>query len=379
MRQFPLFFLFIIAVLLLPPHRCQSEGLTKNSDIKVAVFIDLNGVQGSLGQQALNGFLLGWQTAPPHLTQRIFLKIVNAKSNLELTQYLAEQIAPTVDIAAGFTDNNSIYAAGKAFEKSKVPFLSIGATDPTLPSKFSNYVFLTPFGDNLQAEAAAEFGSKTFGKTCAIVWDNTSDYTRGLRSYFKSYFEKISGKIVLEESFEGGCSIKEIGEKIHSLEIQPDFIYLATLPDCIGEILFSLRSASVKLPVIGGDSFDTPTLKTEARNNVWYTTHAWLSTENKDPAIENFLKLYSQAYQTAPTHSFAALGFDSANLILQTIQQTQHATSTTLLKRLEETQDFPGATGKITFTHSEHNPNKPVWIMQIKEGETSLAQEYIRE
>lgn len=329
-----------------------------------AVFLDLTGSQGSLGQQAMNGFLLALQNASPDTAKQISLRIVNTESDLDLTKRLVQEISPNLSIAAGFTDNNSVLASGLFFEKNKVPFLVIGATDPKLSN---DYIYLVAFGDNAQAQAAADYSKKTFGNKAAVIFDSTAEYTVSLKNYFERSFTNLNGQIVFSAGFSGGCSIKEIGEKIAALNDKPDFIFLSGLPGCIGSIIKSLRDAGVMLPLIGGDGLDTPELITEARNNVWYTTHAWLSSDNPDAQVLEFLKKYQKAYQSTPKHAFAALGYDGGNLLIQALST---------LEGIDNIKNFSGVTGVISYSKESHVPQKPVWIMQIKEGKASLAEKW---
>lgn len=343
---------------------------------QVAVMLDLSGSQKSLGQQALNGFLLAIQRASPEVMKNISIRIINTQSDQGLTKKLAEDIVPSISFAAGFTDTGSVLASGKVFEKYQVPFLSIGATDSTLSQKFSGDIFLTPFGDDVQAQAAAEYAKSTFGNTCVLIEDSTSWYTKTLKNYFQNSYEKLGGKILLTKSFRGGCSIKEIGKQIHDLKEQPSFIYLAGLPDCIKEVIQSLREENVLLPIIGGDGLDSLELNTKGISNVWFTAHAWLSDTNRSPQVVSFLKAYKSVYEISSMNSFAALGFDAANLMIHAITHASSYEPEAIKKSLESITKFPGVTGSISFTKEDHTPHKPVWIIQIQDGEPSLVKKW---
>ena len=101
----------------------------------------------------MNGFVLGLQQASKH-DPIPFSALIDTKSDPEATKSAARDVVSTsVSLAAGFTDNNSVFIAGPFFQRARVPFLSIGATDPALPQVVGNSIFLTPFGDNTQAAA----------------------------------------------------------------------------------------------------------------------------------------------------------------------------------------------------------------------------------
>ena len=113
-------------------------------------------------------------------------------------------------------------------------------------------------------------------------------------------------------------------------------------------------------------------------NNVFYTTHAWLSLDTGTEEAKQFIKAYTQAYGAAPEDAFAALGYDAANLILDVLQRARQEKSTPrLLAALEDTQGFQGVTGTIGFSKDNHVPQKTVWIIAVGDGQKELADAFI--
>lgn len=342
---------------------------------RVAALLDLHGAQASLGRPAMNGFVLGLQQGAGHGLVP-FAALLDTRSDPGTTASAARDVAPGVALAAGFTDNDSVLIAGPFFQRVRVPFLSIGATDPALPAVVGSSIFLTPFGDNTQAAAAAEFAQRELGAAAAILWDSTSEYSRTLPRYFRTRFEQLGGTVVLDASYDGGCDVTALGERVAGLA--PDFVYLAGLPDCIGSVVASLRAAGVTQPVIGGDGLDTPALlegEPGPTTDVWYTTHAWLSEETGTPAAKAFIAAYRDAYGAAPADAFAALGYDAAGLVLDVLGRARGQGG--IVHALEHTDGFEGVTGTISFSPGSHVPLKTVWIVRVQSGEKSLADAFV--
>lgn len=353
---------------------CTSCSTEEDKSAKVVVMLDLQGSQSSIGQEAMNGFLLGWQQGNEEINSRIYISVIDTRTDMGVTEKAAHNTAPLVAVGAGFTDNNSILAAGSAFEDAQVPFLSLGATDPSLPERFDNYIFLIPFGDNTQAAAAAEYSVESFGKTAAVIWDSSSEYTRNLPQYFKVRFEELGGTILYDTSFPGGCSTNQIANNLSQLDPKPDFIYLAALPECVESIVQSMREYKIEIPIIGGDGLDTPNLtQDETITNVWYTTHSWDQSDRS----KIFLKQYQDTYYTPPVSSFAALGYDTAKLISQVLDQAQSDDPEDIIETLQATQGFEGVTGTISYSKDSHVPKKSVWIIKIEDGKKTLADHFI--
>jgi branched-chain amino acid transport system substrate-binding protein len=350
-----------------------------NRMARVAALLDLHGAQASIGRPAMNGFVLGLQGGNQHGPVP-FAALLDTRSDPEATASAARDVVSRVSLAVGFTDNDSVLIAGPIFERARVPFLSIGATDPALPEAVGKRIFLTPFGDNTQAAAAAEFAKREFGGTAAILWDSTSQYSRTLPRYFRTRFEELGGDVALDASYAGGCDISSLGQQLAGLAPQPHFVYLAGLPDCIGDVVASLRAAGVTQPIIGGDGLDTPSLfdgNPGPPNGVWFTTHAWLSEATGTPEAKQFIAAYRDAYGTAPADAFAALGYDAARLMLDALRRARSPEG--VFHALERTQGFQGVTGTISFSRESHVPLKTVWVVAVQGGHKSLAQAFVPE
>lgn len=352
---------------------------TPNATVSVAVLLDLSGGQETLGQPAANGFELAYNLAGDTVTRHTRLLSDDTRTDDEASKAAAERLAHSVLCGAGFTNNESLLIAGPFFQKAGKPFLSIGATDPAVPEEIGDCIFLTCFGDNTQAAAAAEFAKAEFGGKVAILWDSSTQYTQTLPKYFRTRFEELGGQVLLNESFEG-CDLTELGKQISGLAEKPDFVYLAAMPECVGDEIASLRAAGVELPILGGDGLDTPNvLESEKGRNsdVWFTTHAWLSEKTGTEAAKKFVANYKSAYGQLPSNAFAALGYDAGNLLFEAMRRAKDKTPAALKTALEETKDFAGVTGTISFAPDQHVPLKTVWIIKVEDGKQSLAKSFV--
>src|SRR5439155_5409465 len=54
-----------------------------------------------------------------------------------------------VPVMIGYTDTDSVIASGPTFQAAKVPFITIGATSPKIPTQVGDMMFLACFGDNV--------------------------------------------------------------------------------------------------------------------------------------------------------------------------------------------------------------------------------------
>lgn len=363
------------------PRSGESPPDSADAAVEIALLLDLSGPQSSLGRPAKNGFALALHERAGSDSPALAATTIDTKTDDEATRTAAEETASKVASGAGFTNNESLLIAAPIYQRAGTPFLSIGATDPALPELVGDRIFLVCFGDNVQAAAAAEFAHREFGATTAILWDSNTQYTRTLPRYFRTRFEQLGGEVLLDESF-GGCDLSAAGARIAGLPKPPAFVYLAAMPECVGDQIASLRASGVGAPIVGGDGLDTPDVLESGSgptSDVWFTTHAWLSAETGTQRARKFVRAYEEAYGEPPTDAFAALGYDAARLLIDAVGRAQDASPEQIAAALEATRDFEGVTGRISFTEHRHVPSKTVWVVEVADGERSLAGSLIPE
>jgi branched-chain amino acid transport system substrate-binding protein len=90
------------------------------------------------------------------------------------------------------------------------------------------------------------------------------------------------------------------------------------------------------------------------------------SVENGSPIVADFLKRYQAKYHEE-ADAMAALGYDSAMILVDAIKRAGSVESAKLRDAIASTKDYPGVTGKITL-NAERNADKPAVILTIKDG-----------
>ena len=114
--------------------------------------------------------------------------------------------------------------------KHDILFLTTGATDPELPRKIGRFLFMTPFGDNDQADAMADFAYKTLNARSIVVWTNEStDFTRVLAKFFKERYLALGGRIADEQFFKSGQGFSDPIQKL-KISPQPDAVFISVIP-----------------------------------------------------------------------------------------------------------------------------------------------------
>jgi branched-chain amino acid transport system substrate-binding protein len=154
-------------------------------------------------------------------------------------------------------------------------------------------------------------------------------------------------------------------------------VYVSAMPDDIGLIVKQMRQAGVMQPIVGGDGYDTPLLIEvggEAANDVYFTTHAYMSMDST-PAIQKFYGDYKAAYGTEPENAFAALGYDTLGLIADAIKRAGSEDPKAIRDAIAATQGYAGITGTISFPPDIRVPAKSVAMIGVKDQKLYLAEE----
>ncbi len=144
-----------------------------------------------------------------------------------------------VNVMVGLTDTSYMLAAGPVAQEAGIPFLDVGGTAPLITT-VGDYIFMLPFGDNVQAAVSAEFAHEQGWKTAALLLDEAMDYTKFLAKYFKDRFtmEDIGGQIVSELSYSmGDTDFSSQLTEFKNLDPQPDFLFISANPGEIGTIV----------------------------------------------------------------------------------------------------------------------------------------------
>ena len=173
--------------------------------IKIGGAFNMTGALASLDVPAANGAKLAAKeidAAGGVLGRPLELVLYDGKTDPATITNIATQMISGDHVVAitGFTDSDSALALGPIAQRNKILFVTAGATSPLLPTQIGDYMFLEPFGDNVQAAVGAEFAMKKFGSKAYLLYDKATEYTNLLAGYFQDAFTHNGGMVLLEDS-----------------------------------------------------------------------------------------------------------------------------------------------------------------------------------
>lgn len=252
----------------------------------------------------------------------------------------------------------------------KVPIMAPVATAPGITvkdGKVKPFVFRACFIDPFQGKIMAVFAEKTLKvKNMAILFDSSSEYSKGLAEVFTKTTEDNGGKILAKEAF----LAKDVDFKSALTKIKasnPEAIFVPAYYEEVSKIIKQARELGLTCPILGSDGWDSPKLAEIAGNaalNNTYFCNAY-SAQDKEPSVQNFIKTYKEKFKADPDN-FAIHGYDAAMVVMDAIKRVG-TDGTKLAEAIGATKDLQVATGKVTFD-KEHNPISGAIVIEYKDG-----------
>jgi branched-chain amino acid transport system substrate-binding protein len=346
----------------------------QDDPIKIAALYSLTGGLSSLDGPSLKGAELHVDqvnSAGGVLGRQIELVTFDTRTDQQVTATAAQE-AVSEGVVAGFgqSDTTFVMAAAPTFQEAGIPFVTSGATHPELPTWVGDHMFMTPFGDDDQSYAIADYAYDTMGLRRVYVWtDNSMDFTRALTKFFVERFTERDGEIVEEDFFMmGDTDFSAQIARLEAVDPAPDAVFISAIPSEAGLSVRQIREAGISMPILSGDGFDTQLVATvpgpELANDVFFSTHTYLADDR--PEVQEFIDAYTAFHGNPPENSFAPLGYDAIGLIVNAIERAGSAEPAAIRDALEATRDYPAVTGTISYTRETMVPPKPVSIVSVQ-------------
>lgn len=350
--------------------------------IKLGALYNLTGGMSSIDAPALNGAKLQAKLINEQgglLGQQIEVIGIDTKTDQKAAATGAKKaLSAGVVAGLGYGDTTFVMAAAPLFQKKGIPFVTSGATHPMLPQWVGDYMFMTPFGDDDQSFAIADYTVKKLAAKNVVVWtDNSMDFTKALSKFYKQRLKELGTNVVLEDFFMMGD--KDFSAQIARLKNaspKPDAVFISAIPNEAGLTVKQIREAGLTLPIVSGDGFDTELVTTvpgdKLANDVYFSTHTY--REDNRPEVLAFVEAYQKEYGRPPENAFAALGFDAVGLIANAIKRAGTTESKALREALANTKGFKAVTGEISYTRPTGVPLKGVSIISVHNGKYKVEE-----
>jgi branched-chain amino acid transport system substrate-binding protein len=271
--------------------------------------------------------------------------------------------------------------ASQAAQEAGLVGVSFCASSPLYGSEtLGDKQFTVSMWNQTMAAAAAEFGYNDKGwKTAATIVDQGTEYTKSLGEYFVETWEHLGGEIVSEDTYQlNDMQASAQAQRIMDLDTPPDVIFItANMPD-YSAIIRDIRSAGITAPIMGGDSMDTAdfytALGSDLGHDIYISTHSFIGPE-AGPEMEQFIKDFNAEYGRDPEVAFNAMGWDTVQIIADSITRAGGTDGEALAKAMEN-HEFDLLSGKLVWSDaaSGHIPEKEAFIVEVVDGKPTFVQ-----
>lgn len=273
-------------------------------------------------------------------------------------------------ILGGVTSGTTLAIAPNSTNK-KIPMITPTGTEPTITNVGGDFMFRGCFVDSFQGEILAKYTKEKLGKTtAAVLYNSSSDYSKGIANAYKETLEKNGGQVV---EFLSYGSDKETDFKAQLTKIKsanPDVIILPDYYNVVGLIAKQARDMGITSQFLGGDGWESEELTKiggTAVDGAIYINHYY--AEDTEENVKNFVDSYTKKYNKTPD-CFAALSYDTAKILVKAIEKA-NSTDGTAIRDALAGMEINSVTGNIKF-NEERSAVKSAAIIKINGDKKEL-------
>ncbi|MGC4030896.1 MAG: ABC transporter substrate-binding protein [Tepidisphaeraceae bacterium] len=271
-----------------------------------------------------------------------------------------------VAVVIGEVASSVSIAAAPICQQNHIPMVSPSSTNPKVTAQ-GDMIFRACFIDPFQGLVCAKFAAENKKwKTAALLVDQSQAYAVGLAEEFEKNFTKFGGTITIKQQYNtGDTDFSAVLTAIRGTS--PNVIFVPGYYTDVANIAIQARKLGITAPLLGGDGWDSQKLTEIGGKSIegsFYSNHA--SPDDPSEAFQSFVAKYKDEYGPVPD-ALAALGYDSARLVVEAIKKAGTTDGPAIAKALAATKDFPGATGKITID-ANRDAVKSAVILELKGG-----------
>jgi branched-chain amino acid transport system substrate-binding protein len=271
-------------------------------------------------------------------------------------------------------DADPAIAASPIGTDGKVPMFTT-ASAPTLAAIGGDYIFFAYPADNAQATAAARYAAQLGYKRAYLLESPDSQYTI-MPVYFREVFTKLGGSVVAEDTYHiGQQDFSVIVTKIRNIRPAPDFIYTAAYEPDFPSFIRQLRGAGIKIPVLGADAIDTPTIFAlgDISEGVVFTTAGYPA---EGSAMQSFMDKYRAKFGRASETIYDAIGYDIVKIIEAAVIAAKYSVAGPQLRNaIENLENVACATAAVTYKGQHGIPIRPAFLIRVSHGKREFVEQ----
>lgn len=295
---------------------------------------------------------------------------------------IAVELAKNPDVIAvvGHRYSSVAIPASIIYEANGILFISPGATHPHLTRSDSRFIFRNIPSDVETGREAANFAHRNNYKKMAIIFDSESIGKR-LAEVFYKHANNLGIRITAHISYVGMWE-QDFRPLVADLMNKSEFdaIFLgAGGARSAAKLVTQMRDMGITVPILGGDTLDTPRLLNIAGKAAEGTIVSTVFDPGHPSSVtQNFVKRFETRYNVSPD-TWAALGYDAIRVLAFCIRENGSTVPLAVSTTMRFLRDWQGVAGAYSFTSDGNITGKALYFKKVEQGEFRFLERELRE
>lgn len=349
-------------------------------EIKIGLITPLSGDVKTFGESVRNSFLIAVEEANARggvAGMKITYVIQDDKNDATEAANVANLLVNQQRVRAivGSVTSKTTIPVSDIIQAAKVPTISPTATNPKVTvadGKRKDYMFRACFIDPFQGAVMAKFSRETLkGKSAAVLFDASNDYSKGIAEVFRDAFRKQGGKVAAFESY--GKDDVDFSALLTKVKASgADVLFLPDYYNKVGLIAKQVQEKGLKVRLVGPDGWDSPDLVKIAGSAIeggYFSNH--YSPDDLRPEVMAWVKKYKEKHGQVPD-ALGTLAYDATNLLLEAIRKAGSDDPEKIREALASIKDFKAVSGKSTLDRNGDSI-KSAAILKIEGGKQKFV------
>jgi len=346
-----------------------SYGCQKKEDvIRIGIAGPMTGDQAKLGMDLKNGASLAveeWNSKGGLLGMKIEMIVSDDQHDPKQAVSLANKMVNdgVVGVIGHFNSSCSI-PASDVYNRSGIPMITPGSTNPQLTEKGYRGVLRVCGRDDQQGRVGAEFASKYLRlKRVAILHDKTT-YGQGLADEFRRFLGDDVNVVFYGSVVQGDKDFKPVLTAVKTKN--PELIFFGGIYPEAGLLVKQSREIGLNVSFMSGDGTIDPKFIEIAGASAAEGTYLTFSPDPKNiPSAQGFIEKYGSKFGEIGPYSIYA--YDATNILLSAIEEAKTTDAKAIIEKLHS-MEFEVALGNIQFNEKGDVTVSPFVVWITKDG-----------
>ncbi len=344
-------------------------------EIRIGLITPLSGDVKTFGESVRNSFLIAVEEANARggvAGMKITYVVQDDKNDPTEAANVANLLVNQQRVKAivGSVTSKTTIPVSDIIQSARIPTISPTATNPKVTvadGKRKDYMFRACFIDPFQGTVMAKFSRETLkGKSAAVLFDASNDYSKGIAEIFRDTFRKQGGKVAAFESY--GKDDVDFSALLTKVKASgADVLFLPDYYNKVGLIAKQVRERGLDVRLVGPDGWDSPDLVRIAGSAIeggYFSNH--YSPDDRRPEVVAWVKKYRERHGQVPD-ALGTLAYDATNLLLEAIRKAGSDDPKKIRDALASIRDFKAVSGKSTMG-KDGDMIKSAAILKIEGG-----------